>query len=95
MGGFSVEPGALTARAGAADTAARDVSALAGSVGEVATGGMPPRTGAALESALSAWPGALRKLGSALSATGSAFRTASSVYGSTEQAIRKAADGTP
>ena len=63
-------------------------------IGGVDTGGMPPRTGAALESALAAWPGALRRLGAALDATAGALRSAEGTYGATDGGIATAAHGT-
>jgi hypothetical protein len=72
VGGFLVQPGAIAARAGAMNAAADHVASLAGSIGGVDTGGMPraPTPG----SALSAWPGALRRLGTALDATAATLR---------------------
>jgi hypothetical protein len=93
MGGFLVQPGAIAARAGTVDTAAAHVAGVAGMIGGVDTGGMPPRTGAALESALAAWPGALRKLGTALDATAAALRSADGAYSATDGAISTAAGG--
>jgi hypothetical protein len=93
MGGFLVQPGAIAARAGTVDTAAADVAGVAGMIGGVDAGGMPPRTGAALESALAAWPGALRKLGKALDATAAALRSADGAYSATDGAISTAAGG--
>jgi len=94
MGGFQVEPGAIAARAGSVDAAAGRIAGLAGMIGRVDTGGMPPRTGAALESALSAWPGALRRLGKALDATAAALRSAEGHYASTDGGVADAAHGT-
>lgn len=94
MGGFLVQPGAIGARAGTVDTAAGHVAGLAGMTGGVDTGGMPPRTGAALESALAAWPGALRRLGKALDATAAALRSAEGHYAATDGGVADAARGT-
>ena len=94
MGGFQVEPGAIGARAGSVDAAAAHVAGLAGMVGRVDTGGMPPRTAAALESALSAWPAALRRLGKALDATAAALRSADGHYAATDGHVAGAAHGT-
>jgi hypothetical protein len=94
MGGFLVQPGAIAARAGTVDTAAGEVAGVAGMIGGVDTGGMPPRTGAALESALAAWPAALRRLGKALDATAAALRSADGHYGATDGRISTAAHGT-
>jgi hypothetical protein len=94
MGGFQVQPGAIAARAGTVDTAASRVAGVAGMIGGVDTGGMPPRTGAALESALAAWPGALRRLGTALDATAGALRSADGHYAATDGGIATAAHGT-
>ena len=94
MGGFLVQPGAIAARAGAVDAAAGHVAGLAGAIGGVDTGGMPPRTGAALESALSAWPGALRLLGTALDATAAALRSADGRYAATDGGVAGAAQRT-
>lgn len=94
MGGFLVQPGAIAARAGVVDAAAGQVAGLAGMIGGVDTGGMPPRTGAALESALGAWPGALRRLGTALDATAAALRSAEGHYAATDGGVADAAHGT-
>ena len=94
MGGFQVQPGAIGARAGTVDTAAGHVAGLEGMIGGVDAGGMPPRTGAALESALAAWPGALRRLGKALDATSAALRSAEGHYAATDGGVADAAHGT-
>jgi len=94
VGGFQVEPGAIAARAGSVDAAASHVAGVAGMVGGVDTGGMPPRTAAALESALAAWPAALRRLGKALDSTSAALRSAEGQYGVTDGGIARAAHGT-
>lgn len=93
MSSFLVEPGAIAARAGTVDTASGQITAVAGAVRGVDVGAMPPRTGAALESALAAWPGALRRLGRALDATADSFRSAESTYAGTDGSVRKAAAG--
>jgi hypothetical protein len=93
MSGFLVQPGAVTARAGAVDAASAQVADVAGAVGRVDVGGMPPRTGAALESALAAWPAAIRRLGRALDATADSLRAAEGAYGQTDAAVGRAASG--
>jgi hypothetical protein len=55
---------------------------------------MPPRTAAALESALSAWPGALRRLAKALDATAASLRSAEGHYATTDGGVADAAHGT-
>jgi len=93
MSGFLVQPGAVAARAGAVDTASAQVADVAGAVGRVDVGAMPPRTGAALASALAAWPAAIRRLGRALDATADSLRAAEGTYGQTDAAVGRAASG--
>ena len=94
MSGFLVQPGAIGARASTVDTAAGHVADLAGTIGGVDTGGMPSRTGAALDSALATWPAALRRLGKALDATAAALRSADGHYATTDGGVADAAPGT-
>ena len=93
MSGFLIEPGAVAARAGAVDVASSRVAEVAGAVGGVDAGAMPPRTGAALESAMAAWPAAIRRLGRALDATADALRAAEGAYGDSDAAVSRAAAG--
>jgi uncharacterized protein YukE len=93
MAGFGVQPGALAARAGKVDTSSAQVAAAAAAVRGVEAGEMPPRTAAALESALHGWPAALRRLAAALDRTAAALRSADSAYGATDHAVGRAAGG--
>jgi uncharacterized protein YukE len=93
MSGYQVETGALVARAGTVDDAAGKVAAEASSVRGVETGGMPPKTAAALESSLAAWPGALRRLATALHATGNALRASARTYEAVDSDVAGAAAG--
>lgn len=91
MSGYQVETGALAARAGTVDDVAGRVAAEAAGVRGVETGGLPPKTAAALESALAAWPAALRRLATALHATGTALRSGAHTYDAADAGVAHAA----
>lgn len=98
MGGFLVQPGAIAARAGPVERSSAQIGDLAAAVRGVDVGDLPPKTGAALESALAAWPASLRRLATALQKTSSALRSAEGAYGATDAGIGRAAgdtDGRP
>jgi uncharacterized protein YukE len=90
MSGYQVDTGALAARAGTVDGVADRVAGEAGAVRGVDTGGMPPKTAAALDSALAAWPGALRRLARALNATGSSLRASAHTYQAADDGVATA-----
>jgi uncharacterized protein YukE len=91
MAGYQVDTGALAARAGTVDGVAARVAHEAASVRGVEVGGLPPKTAAALESALAAWPAALRRLATALHATGSSLRASAHTYQTADDAVSNAA----
>lgn len=90
MGEYQVDTWALAARAGTVDGVADRVAHEAAGVRAVDTGGLPPKTAAALESALAAWPAALHRLAGALRATGSALRASAHTYQATDDAVSAA-----
>src|SRR6266540_1787823 len=63
---------------------ARGLGDVAGSVGGIEVGDLPPKTGAALESALAAWPAAIRRLAASMHSTGDGLRGAVQTYGGTD-----------
>jgi hypothetical protein len=93
VSGYRVETGALVARAGTVDAAAEQVGGAAAAVHGIGGGDLPPRTAAALDAALAAWPGALRRLAVALHGTGSALRAGAGAYSDTDDAAARAARG--
>jgi uncharacterized protein YukE len=93
MSGFLVQPGAPAARAGAVERASGQIGDVVAAVRGVAGGDLPPKTGAALESALARWPGSLRRLATALDRTAAALRQADSAYAATDAAAGRAAGG--
>jgi uncharacterized protein YukE len=95
MGGYQVDTGALVARAGTVDDVAARVAHEAASVRGVDAGDAPPKTAAALESALAAWPAALHRLAGALRATGSSLRASARTYQETDDAVSHAARSEP
>jgi hypothetical protein len=66
---------------------ARGLADVAGSVGGIEVGDLPPKAKAALESALAAWPAALRRLAAGMHATGDGLRGAVQTYGGTDRNI--------
>jgi hypothetical protein len=84
---ITVVAGALSAHAGQVDAVARAVGSAASAVGRVGGGDLPPRTGAALRSALAAWPAGLRRLAAALHATAGTLRASDGVYGGVDEDI--------
>jgi uncharacterized protein YukE len=93
MGALQVEPGALVTRAGTVESIAAHVAAEAGAVRGLDVGDAPPRTAAALQSALAAWPAALRRLAAALHGTGATLRESAQVYEQTDGSAARAAAG--
>jgi hypothetical protein len=87
MGGYQVDTGALVARAGTVDEVAARVADEAASVRGVSVADVPPKTAAALESALAVWPAALHRLAGALRATGSSLRASARTYQQTDDAV--------
>jgi uncharacterized protein YukE len=90
MAGYQVDTGALGARAGTVDDVAERVAHEAAGVRGVTVADLPPRTAAALESALAAWPAALRRLAGALRATGTSLRASAGTYQAADDAVSKA-----
>jgi hypothetical protein len=72
---------------------ARGLAEVAGSVGGIEAGDIPPKTKAALESARAAWPAAIRRLAASMHATGDGLHGAVETYGGTDRNI--AASTTP
>jgi hypothetical protein len=95
MGGYQVDTGALAARAGTVDDVAERVAHEAASVRAVDVADVPPKTAAALESALAAWPAALHRLAGALRATGTSLRASARTYDDTDDAVSQATGRTP
>ena len=88
---ITVAAGALSAHAGHVDAVARAIGSAAGAVRGVGGGDLPPRTGAALRSALAAWPAGLHRLAAALHATAGTLRASGGVYGGVDEDIAGAA----
>lgn len=66
---------------------ARGLADVAGAVGGIEAGDLPPKTKAALESALAAWPAAIRRLAAGMHATGDGLRGAVETYGGTDRNV--------
>jgi hypothetical protein len=85
--GLQVAYGPMLSVASDLTGVARGLGDVAGLVGGVEVGDAPPRTKAALESAMAAWPAAIRTLAASMHSTGDGLRGAVETYGGTDANI--------